>query len=285
MSFTNTKKNILARRLTLSFGFIFLLFASGLKAQGDLLIYPKRIVFDGSKRSQDLNLVNNGTDTARYVISVIQIRMNEDGSFENITQPDAGQNFADKNFRFFPRSVVLGPKEAQTVKVQLVQFSSLPAGEYRSHLYFRAEEMKKPMGFEKPKTDPGKISIKVRPVYGLSIPVIIRTGASTVDMSISGIDFRFEKDSIPVLQMNLNRSGNMSVYGDITVDYISAEGKESRVALVKGVAVYTPTATRKVRLALDQNADVDYRKGALHVVFTETSGKVQKLAQHHFRLN
>jgi hypothetical protein len=271
-------------RLMLPLVSYLLLAATNLKAQGDLLIYPKRIVFDGSKRTQDLNLVNNGTDTARYVISVLQIRMKEDGSFENITQPDPDQKFADKHFRFFPRSVVLGPKEAQTVKVQLVQFSSLLAGEYRSHLYFRAEETQKPIGFEKPKVDSGKISISIKPIYGLSIPVIIRSGESNTQISLSKIDFQFEQDSIPVLQMNLNRSGNMSIYGDFAVDYISPEGKETRVAFIKGVAVYTPTRTRKIRLALDRNSGVDYSKGSLHIVFTETSGKVQKIAQYQLNL-
>ena len=53
----------------------FFLSSTEVKAQGDLLLYPKRIVFDGSTRSQTLSLVNNGSDTARYVISVVQIRM------------------------------------------------------------------------------------------------------------------------------------------------------------------------------------------------------------------
>lgn len=276
------KKSLLSSRLVL--GFFFLLVSSCLKAQGDLLIYPKRIVFDGTKRSQDLNLVNNGTDTARYIISVVQVRMKEDGSFENITQPDAGQNFADKNFRFFPRSVVLGPKETQTVKVQLNQYSTLASGEYRSHLYFRAEEFQKPLGSVKTQADQSAISIRITPIYGLSIPVIIRSGESTTDIRLSKVAFHWANDSLPILQMNLDRSGNMSVYGDITVNHISPEGKEARVAQVKGIAVYTPNTTRIVRLALDRSAGVDYRKGALHVVFTDTSGKTEKVAQEQIFL-
>ena len=46
-------------------------------AQGDLRVYPKRIVFEGAKKSQELNLANSGKDTARYVLSVVQIRMKE----------------------------------------------------------------------------------------------------------------------------------------------------------------------------------------------------------------
>lgn len=255
-----------------------------LNAQSDLLIYPKRLVFDGSKRAQELNLVNNGKDTARYVISVVQIRMKEDGSFENITQPDPGQNFADKNFRFFPRNVVLGPNETQTVKVQLVQFSSLAAGEYRSHLYFRSEQAYNPLGEDKHQTDSSTISIRLVPVYGISIPIIIRSGESTTEIGLSDVGFQWKKDSLPLLHMNLNRSGNMSVYGDISVDHISADGKVTRVGTMKGLAVYTPVATRSVRLPLDQKAGVDYNKGALHVVFTETSGKSEKVAQKQIYL-
>ena len=51
-------------------------------AQGDLMLFPKRIIFDGSKKTQEINIANSGKDTARYILSVVQIRMKEDGSFE-----------------------------------------------------------------------------------------------------------------------------------------------------------------------------------------------------------
>src|SRR5665647_1415314 len=109
----------------------FLLLAAGLiliqvffpfntRAQGNLLITPKRAVFEGNKRSMDLNLANVGDDTATYAISLVQIRMTAEGGFETITEPDEGQLFASPYLRLFPRSVTLGPNEAQTVKVQLI---------------------------------------------------------------------------------------------------------------------------------------------------------------------
>ncbi|MCK7542395.1 MAG: hypothetical protein MZV63_71745 [Marinilabiliales bacterium] len=69
----------------------------------------------------DLNLANIGDDTATYAISLIQIRMTEEGGFETITEPDEGQMFASPYMRYFPRTVTLGPNEAQTVKIQLVK--------------------------------------------------------------------------------------------------------------------------------------------------------------------
>jgi hypothetical protein len=285
MKLFNSQKDIYLKLPVLAFVSGFILSSTNLKAQGDLMIYPKRLLFDGSKRSQELNLVNNGHDTARYVISVLQIRMKEDGSFETIVQPEDGQYFADKNFRFFPRNVVLGPKEAQTVKIQLVQYSKLTPGEYRSHLYFRAEQEKKPL--EKESSDPasGALAIRIVPIYGISIPVLIRTGESTTEISLSKISFQFENDSLPILKMNLNRKGNMSVYGDITIDYISREGKEIPVAMVKGLAVYTPNITRQIQVPLKKQAGIDYHKGALHIVFIDRSGPVEKVAQEQIFLN
>ena len=143
---------IIARKfsffLFLSVGIIgFTLFTGyDVSAQGNLLITPRRVVFEGNKRSFDLNLANIGSDTATYSISIVQIRMKEDGGFETITQPDPGQQFADRFIRFFPRSVTLGPNESQVVKVQLTKTNELTPGEYRSHFYFRAVPKMQPLG-------------------------------------------------------------------------------------------------------------------------------------------
>src|SRR6202042_3736662 len=82
--------------------------ASGtVMAQGNLLLMPGRVIFEGSKRYEELNLANTGKDTAHYVISLMHIRMKEDGGFEEIDKPDSGDNFADRFIRFFPHSVIL----------------------------------------------------------------------------------------------------------------------------------------------------------------------------------
>ena len=53
---------------------LFLLLFSFLKitAQGDLMVMPKRVIFDGNDRSKEVNIANTGTDTATYAISFIQ---------------------------------------------------------------------------------------------------------------------------------------------------------------------------------------------------------------------
>ena len=72
-------KRILVAMLIAQFGFSFFTMA-----QGDLLVTPSRIVFEGNKQKEQLNLLNMGQDTATYSISFVQRSMKEDGSFVTI---------------------------------------------------------------------------------------------------------------------------------------------------------------------------------------------------------
>jgi hypothetical protein len=235
-------------------------------AQGNLLLLPRRVIFEGSKRYEELNLANTGKDTARYVISLMHIRMKEDGGFEEISQPDSGERFADRFIRFFPHSVELGPGESQVVKIQLTKINELLPGECRSHLYFRAIPDKAPLGEEGPATDSG-ISIRLIPIFGISIPVIIRTGAPTTHVRLSDLSVEMVEDTIPILNMTFERTGNMSVYGDISVYYTSAGGKTTPAGTARGIAVYTPNTARRFRLTLDKKKDVNYHSGRLSVEY------------------
>jgi len=255
------------------------------KSQGNLLLTPKRIVFEGTKKSDELNLVNTGRDTARYVISFVQIRMKEDGSFETIIQPDSAMFFADKNLRFYPRSVILAPNEAQTVKVQVTKKNDLGPGEYRSHLYFRSVPPSAPLGDVDLQNDTTGISVRITPVFGFSIPVIIRIGENASSANLSKIHIDIEKDKLTYLNLCIGRTGNMSVYGDIYVDHTSETGNVTRVGMIKGLAVYTPNTNRYVRLALNNGLGVDYHSGKLHVTYSYPSGRIQRLAQEEISIN
>jgi hypothetical protein len=255
------------------------LFVTGnLMAQGNLLIMPKRVVFEGNKRSEELNLANIGKDTATYVISLIQIRMKEDGTFEKITQPDSSQLFADKFLRFFPRSVTLAPNEAQAVKVQLIKTGDLLPGEYRSHLYFRANPVPRPLGEEVVNKNDSTLAVRMTPIFGISIPVIIRRGVSDATVNISALQMDYEKENEIAVNITFNRTGNMSIYGDVLVDHISPQGKITRVGVAKGMAVYTPNAVRRFRLILDKTTAVNYHEGKLKVVYADQSAKPVTLA-------
>ena len=253
-------------------------------AQGNLLVTPKRVVFEGSKRSEELNIANTGKDSATYVISFIQIRMKDDGTVEQIQQPDSAQLFADKYLRVFPRRVSLAPNEAQTVKLQFVNSGELTEGEYRSHLYFRAVPNQKPLGESETSRDTS-ISVKLVPIFGISLPVIIRHGESTAKITVSDLSFKMDNNTDPALYFTFNRTGNMSVYGNINVEYLSPSGKATNVGIVKGLAVYTPNKLRRFKVMLDKKSYLDYHTGKLHLVYTDDSNKQVKLAEQELVLN
>lgn len=255
-----------------------------LQAQGDLMVFPKRLVFEGPIKTNELNLANVGKDTARYNISFVQYRMNEDGSFTEIQTPDEGQNFADKFLRYYPRSVVLGPKESQVIKVQLTKTNQMVPGEYRSHIYFRAVPNAKPLG-EEEKKDTTTVSVRLIPIFGITIPTIIRMGESTTKISFSDLNFSVKNDTLPVFSLKFNRTGNMSVYGDLSVTHISPSGKKTNVGKANGIAVYTPNAARRFQVALFRNTGVDFSSGTLHVEYSAPSdAKSMKFAEADLQL-
>lgn len=239
-------------------------------AQGDLLITPRRVIFEGDKQSQEFTLANTGNDTARYNVSFLQYRMTENGAFEEINQPDSGQYFADPYLRFFPRSVTLAPNEAQTVRMQFRRRPGMKDAEYRSHVYFRAVPDEKPLG-DLPSQDSASIGIRLIPIFGISIPVIVRVGDLKVDVSIIDANLIAKSDSITELALTFSRKGDKSVYGDLTVNWQADGGSPIEVGLVRGIAVYTPNETRNFTLQLQNLSGVDYTRGKLTIKYQASS--------------
>ncbi len=247
------------------------------EAQGDLLITPRRVVFEGNNQREEITLANTGQDTASYSISFIQYYMNDDGSFEEVTDPKPGQIFADSYLRYFPRSVELAPGESQVVRMQVRRKPNMAEGEYRSHLYFRAVPDEKPLGENDLKVDSTSIGIKLTPIFGISIPVILRIGKLSASVTLSDLKMEKKADTPPRLSLVFNRSGNRSVYGDLNVYYISPEGEEVSVGIVRGIAVYTPNTVRRFSLQLNIPEGVDISAGKLRVKYTSSNEAESKV--------
>ncbi len=241
------------------------------KAQGDLLITPRRIVFEGNKTNQEINLANTGQDTAVYAISFVQYRMTETGSFEQIEEPDPGQLFADRYLRYFPRTVTLPPNESQVVRMQMRRMPDMQPGEYRSHLYFRAVPVERPLGEEDILEDTTAIGIRLTPIFGITIPAIIRVGDVSASVALTDLNFEMQNDTIPTLTLTFNREGEKSVFGDLIVDWEPPRGSKVEVGIVRGIAVYTPNTTRQFRMNLRKPEGVNFNEGKLLVRYIDGS--------------
>jgi len=242
-------------------------FAFHTHGQGDLLITPTRVVFDGNKQKEELNLVNIGKDTAIYTISFIQYDMKEDGSFIPVEKTDSGKMFADPYLRIFPRKVTLAPREPQVISLQCRRRPEMAPGEYRSHLYFRSEKNVSQLGLDSPKTDSSQLKVQLIPIYGISIPIIIRAGTVQVNATLSDLKLELRQDSVQNLKLTINRTGNISVYGDFSIEYIPVTGKSFEVGSVKGVGVYTNINKRTIYIKLAKKTDAMLTSGKLRVKY------------------
>lgn len=241
-------------------------------AWADLMLNPTRIVFDKNQRAAQLDLINNGQETATYRISLVNRRMDETGGFTAIDSPLPGEQFADSMLRYSPRQVVLAPGAGQAVRILLRKPADLAAGEYRSHLMFeRIPEAKGAANIEtQGKTGVGEIGIQLTAMIGASIPVIVRHGETSASVELTNLALlKPAADQPPVVAVVLERSGNRSVYGDLVASFTPQGGAEQVIAKADGVAVYTPNALRRVSLMLQPLAGLALAHGTLHVSYRD----------------
>ena len=270
------------RRLTMSArgSALVLLCVFAVPALADLMIFPTRIVFDGRTRTAQVDLVNTDDQTATYRIGFTHRRMSETGSLSNIDTPLPEELFADSMLRYSPRQVVLAPGAGQSVRLLLRRPEGLADGEYRSHLVFErvpdAPVASAPVVAEgsaqdavAPSAKPGALmDIKLTALVNVSIPVIVRQGVTNASVAITTP--RLEKvvpGGQPLIAFTVERSGNRSVYGDLTAFYTPPGGKPKIVAQASGIAVYAPYPLRHVKLPVAADAGVALDQGLLRVEF------------------
>ncbi|MDP4278436.1 MAG: hypothetical protein Q8914_12495, partial [Bacteroidota bacterium] len=255
-------------------------------AQGNLLVAPIRVVFENGKQREDLNLSNIGQDTAVYLISFLHYKMLEDGSFKQLGDTDALPTpRADTYLRIFPRRVTLPPGESQIVRLQFRKPADMKDGEYRSHLYFRADKSATPLGMTTGRQDSTKLSVSITPIFGISIPVIIRSGNLDCGITLSDLSLKMVNDSTYNLQMSINRSGKKSAYGSLEATFVPDQGKEAVVGLANGVGVYTELSKRVYNLPLRMHYGAKLKNGKLvlrYLMPRDDGGK--ELARIEYRI-
>ena len=238
-------------------------------AQGDLLITPTRVVFEGRKQSRSIYLVNVGQEKATYSVSFIENDQTEEGGYTRVDPSAKDKMFATPYLRFYPRTISLEPGESQTIKLQCRRTPEMKDGEYRSHLYFRSEVNYEPLGESEPDTI-NTISVKLTPVYGISIPVIIRSGAVNANATLSDLELETQ-DMETKLNFHLNRTGNKSLYGNLVAEYVPVKGKPYQIGAINNLAVYTNINKRKVSLMLNLSPETKLNRGKIRLRFTSVN--------------
>jgi hypothetical protein len=241
-------------------------------AMASLMLHPTRLVFAKNQRAGQVELINSGTESATYRVNIVNRRMSETGELAPVDTPLPGEQFADSMLHFSPRQVTLAPGASQTVRVMVRRPSELAPGEYRSHLHFeKLPEAGGTASVESQNKDngDGQIGIALNVLVGASIPVIVRQGDTEAAVRVSGLALRDADGARPQLALQLDRSGNSSVYGDLTATFTPRGGSPVEVARAGGVAVYTPNPLRRASLPLTPPKGVALAHGELRVTYRE----------------
>jgi len=230
---------------------------------GDLLVAPTRVVLDG-RRGSEIVLNNVGDEPATYRISVEFRRMTPDGNLVEVPDPTPQEKAAADMIVYAPRRVTLAPHEPQSIRIAARPPAGLPDGEYRVHLLFRAIPPATPVA---PADGPPVkgLHLQLIPIYGVTIPVIVRLGNLQVAAGISNVQLE-KKDGKPAIGLDLTRAGTRSTFGEVLV---LKAGVKDPIAMQKAVAVYTELGTRHVTIPVDENYKGDIA-GPVTVQYVET---------------
>jgi P pilus assembly chaperone PapD len=220
------------------------LFSAPLQAGvGDLLVAPTRIILDG-RRGTEIILNNIGDDVATYRVSVELRRMKPDGTLETVTAPNARESAAEAMILYAPRKVTLPPNQPQSIRINARAPQGLANGEYRVHLLFRAIPEARPVTAAAPTEG---VSFRLTPVYGVTIPVIVRLGNLSATAGIANVAKGSERGQ-PVIGLDLTRAGDRSTFGEIRV---TKAGIAEPIAVAGGIALYTELDRRHVTIPVD----------------------------------
>lgn len=239
-------------------------------ASAQLMVHPTRVVLDRNQRSAQLEIINNSDKPGIYRIALVNRRMDENGRFSVADTPLAGELFADGMLRYSPRRVTLAAGASQLIRVMVRKPADLASGEYRSHLLF--DQQPDPAARPAPAT-PGasdQIGVALTALVGVSVPIIVRHGETAATVSLGSLSLNAPTGQPAVLSLDMQRTGNQSVHGDLAVSFTPAGGKARVIGRAGGVAVYTPNTLRRVKLTLDPVGTM-LANGTLSVTYREPS--------------
>jgi len=245
---------------------------------GDVNLYPKRVVINDRQRIASVGLYNRATAPGNYDIVVNDMMMTATGSLvalEGVKDEAtrARVKTASALLRWSPRKIVLPSNEAQTIRIMARIPPELPPGEYRSHFSVMQVPAEGTGGLTiedasgQPKTG-GGIGVKIVPRFGISIPVIVRVGETTLQTGLRNLVIRSLGNGRSAVGVTITRSGSRSAFGNITV---TSAGASKPIAVIKGIGVYTEVDQRPVTVPIDPEASASsYARGArLTVTYTD----------------
>ena len=220
----------------------------------NMSIYPYAVDFDASsnKRVASINVSNPTNEKKTYRVSVIDMKQNPDGSYEEIPSDKRPDDSAAPFITFSPKQFTLEPRERQTVNISRKPLLNVPDGDYTSHL--KLQEVDTPAEADDSQATKN-LSIELKFKYNLTIPVYIKKGKTAGIVKILSVTPEQKNDKSYLLVKLYRTEGNKYFRGTITV----ALGKKV-ISEVKNIRIYPSTTERIVSLPLEYTTALTGKK-------------------------
>jgi P pilus assembly chaperone PapD len=233
------------------------------------LLAPTRIFFEGSTRSQELTIMNQSDKVQTYRLRVEDRRLKENGEYDVITEP-ADPLVASSMLRLSVRQIVVPARTSATVRVLLRKPAGLGAGEVRSHVVVTELPV---VGAPTPVSETSSdISVSITTVFGISIPVIVRTGETSA--RVTAVAARrvavADHPELENIDLKIDVAGNRSMFVDLRL-VSTRQRRSDPIAVMKSVAIYMPLTSRTVTMSLTPEQVAKLRAGNVVLQYQEVN--------------
>lgn len=244
--------------------------APEISVTANLNISPKRVVFTGLGRTSSVYIFNQGTTPGTFDIQLVDRIMLPSGQIVPLSDLEQNPSYkpvadqlksAREMMLTTPRRARLVQGKGQTIRIRAGAPSSVPPGEYRTHLTVTAVPPAD-VGVtaeEAASAREGELRFRVNSVLGVSIPLIVRVGPVDVRAGIENARLTYEQIApaagepprrTPVLALDLVRQGHNSLFGNVEVRGVEERAPKSPLGFVRGVGVYPEIERRNLQIQL-----------------------------------
>lgn len=262
------------RRQLLLAAAVFLVVAMmSLPTLANIMLAPKRIVFEGRTRSATVAVLNTSRERRSFELGWKMVAADENGKPKTVPLPD-DKYAVHKMVVFSPRRVTIEPNGRQSVRLSLRRPADLPPGEYRGHLVFSSTgENDQELRMQ---ADKG-VALALKINLGMSIPIIVRQGDIMPEgLDIQNVKFSTAENGASSIDMTLTHTPGKgaSAFGNIKVYSSAGGGKGALVASSPNVSLYVDQPKRVVRLPLRENVPAGSKLRIVYEGGEEYSGRV-----------
>ena len=226
------------------FAFMFVGFlsleASAKMASGVSVSPPRQEIKAGQRYAAAALLNRSGDAPIGYSITLIPLRMKEDGKLFQPEKLTKRESIAKSMIKCSPKRAAIPAGGKQDVRILVRRPAGLPDGEYMVYMRVTPSVQKETAEVA---ANPSKdLSIKLETVVGMSTPIIVYQGNPTAVPKLAGAELVRSQNGNSI-KVTIDRSGNRSSYPGVRI-YSIAGGKKELIGELVRIPIFVPLKRR-----------------------------------------